>query len=353
MFNKNVIFMEFKIEEYNPKEASDEFWETYFEFIEANFRFRNPDDPLPNREAVIQRQKADIPYYYVKRRLAITPENKIVGWAGFGAILDTSPEYEENKHLCQLNIAVLNDYQRKGIGTAFLKVLVKEAQSLNKTVIETGADHDSGRSFLKKYGAEFTIEGAENRLELEDIDWELMQSWVDEGKKRAKDVTLESFYECPEEILEEFAEMCTEALNMKPLGDTEHRSNIDGKLRREIEKRYIDMGLTNYTLISREKDGRISGMTEIYYDPREGYKINQELTGVRPEFRGKGIGKWLKAQMILHIKDTYPDAERIITGNAEANAPMLSINTRMGFKKYKGGEGYKFEVEDIAKRLGL
>ena len=345
--------MKFKIEEYKPKEVPDEFWEKYLEFMETNHKFHNPDDPLPNREAVIQRQKADIPFYYVKRMLAITPENKVVGWAGFGSILDTSPEYEENKHLCQLNIAVLNDYQRKGIGTAFLKILVQEAQSLNKSVIETGADHDSGRSFLKKYGAEFTIEGAENRLELEDVDWKLMQSWVDEGEKRAKDVTIESFFECPEEILEEYAELYTEALNMQPLGDTEHRSNIDGKLKREIEKRFKDMGHTYYTLISREKDGRISGMTEITYDPREGHKINQELTGVRPEFRGKGIGKWLKAQMILHIKDTYPDAERIITGNAEANAPMLSINTRMGFKKYKGGEGYKFKVEDIAKRLGL
>jgi len=350
---KNKIIMKFEIEEYNPKEVPDEFWEKYFEFMETNHKFHNQDDPLPNREAVIQRQKADIPNYYVKRMLAVTLENKIVGWAGFGSILDTSPEYEENKHLCQLNIAVLNDYQRKGIGTAFLKILVQEAQSLNKSVIETGADHDSGRSFLKKYGAEFTIEGAENRLELEDVDWKLMQSWVDEGEKRAKDVTIESFFECPEEILEEFAEMYTEALNMQPLGDTEHRSKIDGKFRRQIEKRNKDMGLVNYTLISREIDGRISGLTEILYDPRDGYRILQELTGVRPEFRGKGLGKRLKALMILYIRDTYPDVERLITGNAEANAPMLSINTRMGFKKYKGGEGYKFKVEDVAKRLGL
>ncbi len=40
-----------------------------------------------------------------------------------------------------------------------------------------------------------------------------------------------------------------------------------------------------------------------------------------------------------------------ITGNAEANAPMLSTNDRMGFKKYKGAEGYKFQVEELAKKL--
>ena len=345
--------MNYKIIEFNPKEAPDDFWEGYFEFNDANFRYHNPDDPLPNREAVIQRQKAGIPNFHVKRWLVFTPEDKIVGWAGFGAITETSSGYEENKHLCQLNIAVLPDFQRKGIGTSLLKVCVQEALSLNRTVIETFTNHDSGQAFLKKNGAEFTIEAAENRLELEDVDWDLMQSWVDEGLKRAEGVTIDSFYECPEEILDEFCEMYTEALNMAPQGDTEFRDNIDGNLRRQIEQRFRDTGHTNYTLLSREKDGRISGLTEIIYDPRDSYRIGQELTGVRPEFRGRGLGKWLKGKMILHIRDTYPDVQRIIAGNAEANAPMLSINERMGFKKYKGAEGYKFQTEELAKKLGI
>lgn len=349
----NVVIMEFKIEEFKPKEVPDEFWEGYFEFTETNFRFHNPDDPLPNREAVIQRLKLDQPHYLSTRYLVKTPDDKIIGWGGFGATLDTSPEYETNKHLCNINIAILPDYWRQGLGTSLLTRLVEEAQTHGKSVIETGTNHDSGRAFLKKYGATLSIEGFENRLELEDVDWDLMQSWVDKGKKRAEGVTIESFYECPEEILDEFTEMFTESANMAPLGDIEYRTNIDGKLRRDYEKHIKKSGYTHYTLISREKNGRISGMTEIFYDPCNGYKIFQELTGVRPEFRGKGLGKWLKAHMILHLRDTYPDVERIITGNAEVNAPMLSINKRMGYKKHKGGEGYKFIVEDIAKRLGL
>ncbi len=94
-------------------------------------------------------------------------------------------------------------------------------------------------------------------------------------------------------------------------------------------------------------------MTEIYFDPREGDRMFQGLTGVRPKFRGRGLGKWLKALMIVYIKENYPKVERIITGNAESNEAMLSINDRMGFKKYKGGEGYKFQTEDLVKRLNL
>ncbi|NPD89978.1 MAG: GNAT family N-acetyltransferase [Asgard group archaeon] len=346
--------MEYKIIEFKPKEVPDEFWDGYFEFIEANAKEMDPDDPLPDREALIQRQKADFPDFYVKRLLAITPDEKIIGWVGFGFAEETSSDYEENKHIAQLNIVIRKDHRRKGIGTDFLKIAVKEFQDSEKTVIEVGSDNEYGKAFLKHYGAEIAIEGAENRLEIADIDWDMMQEWIDEGPKRAPDVTIETFLDvCPDEILEEYSEMYTEALNMQPLGEIESRANIDGEARRKFEKRTKEMGQISYTMITREKNGRISGLTEIYYDAREGQKIFQGLTGVRPEFRGKGLGKWLKALMIVHVKENYSKVERIITGNAESNEAMLSINTRMGFKKYRGGESYKFKTEDLVKRLNL
>ncbi len=55
--------------------------------------------------------------------------------------------------------------------------------------------------------------------------------------------------------------------------------------------------------------------------------------------------------MIIHIRDNYPKAERIITGNADVNAPMLSINERMGFKKHKGGQMYKFQIDELVTKL--
>jgi len=346
--------MEYKIIEFKPKEVPDEFWDNYFEFIHANHREMNPDDPFPNREGLIQRQKTDIPDFFVKRLLAITPEDKIIGWAGFGYQEETASDYEENKHIAQLNIVVQKDYRRKGIGTEFLKLIAKEIHEAGRSTIECGSDHDAGRAFLDSYGAQMTIEGAENRLEMADVDWDMMQEWIDEGPKRAPEVSIETFLdECPEEILDEYVKMYTEALNMQPLGDMESRANIDGVSRRKYEERTKKMGQINYVMISREKDGRISGMTEIYYDPREGYQMYQGLTGVRPEFRGRGLGKWLKALMIVYIKDNYPEVERIITGNAESNEAMLSINNRMGFKKHKGGEGYKFKTGELVKKLNL
>ncbi len=352
MFDYAITIMEFKIKEYIPKEVPDDFWEGYFEFVESNWKETNPDDSLPNREGIIQRQKADIPDLIVKRWLVYTPEGKIVGWAGFGVSEETAAEYEENKHIANINLSVLKDYRRKGIGTELLKILVKEVQAHDRTTIELGTDQDSGKAFLEHYGAQLTIEGAENRLELEDVDWELMQKWIDEGPKRAPSVTIEEFQNvCPEEILDEFVEMYTEALNMQPLGETERRANIDRRSWRKLEKRNKETGQSAYAMYTREEDGSISGLTDIFYDPRNGDRLHQGLTGVRPKYRSRGLGKWLKAKMIFHIKENYPKVERIITGNAESNEAMLSINKRMGFKKYRGGDGYKFKTENLVEKL--
>jgi GNAT superfamily N-acetyltransferase len=346
--------MKFRIEEFKPKDVPDEFWEGYFEFTDANHREMNPDDPFPDKEAMIQRQKADFPDYTVKRWLAFTPEDKIVGWAGFGASQETASDHEENKHIAQINIVVLKDYRRKSIGTELLKTAVKEVLALNRTTIETGTNHDAGAAFLKHYGAQLTIEGSENRLDMADVDWDMMQSWIDEGPQRAPGVTIEEFDNiCPDEILDEYVEMFTEALNMQPLGEMESRAKIDRESWRKNEKRREETGQRNYAMYTKEADGSISGLTDIYFDPRDGDRIHQGLTGVRPKYRGRGLGKWLKAKMIFHIRENYPEVEKIITGNAESNEAMLSINNRMGFKKHKGGDGYKFETKDLAKRLKL
>ena len=345
--------MEYKIISFEPKEVPDEFWENYYEFISANSKHDNPNDPLPNLESIIKRQKAEIPHYLVKRWLAITPDEKVIGWAGMGRVRESNSEYEMNKHTCNINIRVLNKYFRKGIGTELLKTIVSEVKKLGCTVMETGTNNDAGRAFLEHYGAQMTIEGSTNRLYLENVDWDLMQQWIESGPIKAKGVKIESFDTVPEEILDEYTEMYTEALNMQPLGETEERANVDGKMMRAYEKRRKETDQTSYTLITREKDGSISGMTEIFYEPREHHRIIQGLTGVRPEFRGRGLGKWLKALMIVHIKENYPEVEFVTTGNAEANAPMLSINDRMGFKQYKSAEGYKFKTEKLVERLGI
>jgi len=76
--------------------------------------------------------------------------------------------------------------------------------------------------------------------------------------------------------------------------------------------------------------------------------IEQEFTGVRSDARGRGLGKWLKAAMLLHVHDVYPDLLTVVTGNASSNGPMLAINTKMGFKEHRQGNEYQITREKLA-----
>jgi GNAT superfamily N-acetyltransferase len=92
-------------------------------------------------------------------------------------------------------------------------------------------------------------------------------------------------------------------------------------------------------------------MTEITYTPQQPHLIEQELTGVRQAYRGRGLGKWLKAEMLFFIRSEYPDARFVDTGNADHNAPMLSINQRMGFENLLSQTFFEFDVGDLSQRL--
>ena len=44
------------------------------------------------------------------------------------------------------------------------------------------------------------------------------------------------------------------------------------------------------------------------------------------------MGRALKAAMLRQVHEAHPEATVIGTNNAEVNAPILSINARIGFK---------------------
>ena len=79
--------------------------------------------------------------------------------------------------------------------------------------------------------------------------------------------------------------------------------------------------------------------------------LTQALTGVDQRYRGHGKGKWVKAAMLLKIRERFPDVKIIVTGNATSNAPMIHINERMGFKLHHEVYNMQVETEKLGKYL--
>ncbi len=57
--------------------------------------------------------------------------------------------------------------------------------------------------------------------------------------------------------------------------------------------------------------------------------LHQELTAVLPEYRGRGVATALKVLTIQYAQ--RHGFREIRTFNSSRNAPMLAINTKLGF----------------------
>ena len=92
-------------------------------------------------------------------------------------------------------------------------------------------------------------------------------------------------------------------------------------------------------------------MTEVLYRPSKDPLIYQELTGVPKKYRSTGKGKWLKAIMLQEVRKRWPTVTSVVTGNATTNAPMLSINERLGFKVHRESIAVQMKTTDLEKYL--
>ena len=78
-------------------------------------------------------------------------------------------------------------------------------------------------------------------------------------------------------------------------------------------------------------DGQLAGMTMIRID-RESGRAQNNLAGTLREFRGRGLATLLKSHSLRRAAEL--GATIVITDNDVENAPMLAINTKLGYRPY-------------------
>lgn len=344
------------VRSWEPSESSREEWDRFHRFRRVRSEEHDPTHPV-RTDAVVEGNMCKPDEWTIDRRFLAEAGDAVVGSLTISIPKPGSSGYESGKHILYANMAVIGPWRRQGIGKRFLRETVAEMEPNGCTVLTLHSSEPDGQAFIEWFGAELKQVERISRLYFNKVDWAQLERWEGELATRAPGTRLELYPDrLPEAFLAEYCPARSEMMNLMPFDDLDHG---DMEMSPEdFEKMYERLAIDrseHHTYISREPDGRISGITDVSWSPEEPGVVWQWFTGVHPDFRGRGLGKVLKAAMLRYVNERYDGLKWVSTGNSATNGSMLAINERMGFREHKRYHSYQIgreAAEGFVARLG-
>ena len=264
-----------------------------------------------------------------------------------------APGYDSNRHLMGASWEVAREHRRQGIGSRWLPVVLGLMERHGCTVLTLDTDEASGHAFLRWLGAEHRFNDRESRLQLADVDWSMVARWIDEGATRNPGTSLEIYDgRLPESMWEDYSKQFSRVINTIPFENLDHGEEVvTPAMMAEWYERMERMGESMHEMLVRDPDGTLVALTGVQWSAHTPELLDQQFTGVAPEARGRGLGKWIKAAMLEHVRRLHPEARYVSTWNAGSNAAMLGINHALGFRLHREGGVYQMGRDALAAKV--
>jgi GNAT superfamily N-acetyltransferase len=299
----------------------------YYDVEQSAYRADHPHAVLRTFPQLAQLTRRPSSYY--RRTLLVARgAGRFVGTAELGLTV------EDNLQLADLQVRVVPEARRRGVGRALHEELVRRARAAGRTTWlgEVNQPLEGGPS--PAYGFATAL----GYRVVQEQDHQLLQLPVDVATLVAFP-GIPSGYEvmtwgnrAPDDLVEAYAAMHTQMGRDAPSGEVDHQPvEITVDRVRQGEERTVAAYDQIVAVARRKSDGVFGGYTLVYLVHDADYAV-QDDTLVMPEHRGRGLGMALKVAVLRLLAAEHPERTVIHTWNAVENAFMQRINRELGFR---------------------
>lgn len=251
----------------------------------------------------------------------------VVAWVGGHpvATMDVMVFTQENPHLLELEINVLPEFRRRGIGRALHEEALRLADGRTTFLGEANMPMEgdaAAQPFAEALG--YSSVHTEHHLVLDlpatppaydaDDGW-VMRTWVDK---------------CPVDLRGSFVRMRNQMEQDVPRGEIDAAPE-EYTLERLAEEEVRMQKAFTTVAAAAEKDGELGGYSKVVL-PHGGDFAWQDDTLVMPEHRGHRLGLRLKVATLALIMADHPERTVIHTWTDPQNTAMYRTNERFGFR---------------------
>jgi GNAT superfamily N-acetyltransferase len=261
----------------------------------------------------------------------------------------------DNLHSAEVTVGVHPEHRRRGAGSALVARMTALAaadgrRALNSIVDVPVAQVEShpGAPFARRVGFVATMPGNTRYLTVPlDVDLVHELHQVVATAREAADYRVFTFTTpWPEEYLEDHCELARRMSTDEPAGDGEREEEVwDEDRIGEGDALLAARGAWKLAAVAQHAgSGRLVAFSELLLSPDAPTEAWQMATLVHPAHRGHRLGLAVKLANADALETAAPSVRRIITGNAQVNAPMIAVNDLMSFEVVGAGWFWQKEV---------
>jgi mycothiol synthase len=315
--------MDIEITRFDPVCAPESDLAEHFAVTLAISRLQFPEQPAPTFDFYKAFLHTAMTAWGPRLHWCARDGGRIVGTATVDLLEPESPD------TAIIQVLILPEMRRRGIGTALLQETLATCRTEGRETIVASSMKSGGdrEAWTRSLGFTKVAEWVRQSLSIADADPALWQVQEPDGYRAMLWTGA-----APEEVVAGFARART-AIHDAPFGESSlpvPEWTVE-RVRRHEADAQIRGGELHTAVAIHDATGTIAGLTQLEIQDGLLNTAFQQDTSVLPEYRGHGLGRFVKATMVRRLTVERPQITHVLTKTDANNTHMIRVNHQLGY----------------------